>query len=382
MDNTTLLKHGYDLCALLRAALSGTAPAWEEMELSTVHRLAKMHLLSGISFMALEGTGAAQAMSPELCAAWQQEKDMAVRKYLLLNAELQQLQKALDEMGCWYLPLKGAVLAADYPKTGMRQMSDIDILFDEAYRKNVKELFLSRGYECEAYAKSNHDVYMKAPVYNFEMHVSLFGPAVPQAIGDYYRDIHRLLHPTSGMGRRFSDEDFYLYFLVHGYKHFSNSGNGLRFLLDVYVYLQKHSLDWDYVMAALQAMELTDFDTQIRTLADKLFGSAGTLTEEERELFLYCLRSGTYGLLKNSIENKIKATEADGKITLKAKVNYLLRRLFPDQQWFLIYKPFFAKWWILKPGFYIWRILRTVFRNSPKILYELQLILKLQPKEK
>ncbi len=369
MDNTAL-KNAFDLCALVRCALEGERPKWEEMDLQAVHKLAQRQTLTAISYMALEGTPAEKAVD----SAWKQERDMAVRKNLLLTAERQQILKELDGMGCWYLPLKGSILADMYPRLGMRQMADNDILFDATYRKEVKALFLRRGYTVEAYGKGNHDVYQKAPVYNYEMHVSLFGISVSEVIEKYYREIENRLLPENGMGRKLSDEDFYLYFLAHSNKHYSGSGNGLRFLMDCAVYLQKKTLDWAYVSAELQKLELTEFEALARSTAQKLFVTGQRLEEAEMEMFSFCVGSGTYGTQKKRIDNALRQIQPEGKIGCAARWKYLLRWIWPEQRWFQAYAPFFAKWRILKPFFVIWRCIRAAFLRRKFIAEEIRLI--------
>ena len=48
---------------------------------------------------------------------------------------------------------------------------------------------LSEGYEAEPVGKGNHDVYQKPPVYNFEMHRSLYGKGHDERWVEYYSDI-------------------------------------------------------------------------------------------------------------------------------------------------------------------------------------------------
>ncbi len=366
------MKNAWDLCELIRCALAGEMPRWEQMDLPAVHQLAKSQTLTAISYMALEGTAAAAQLDP----AWKQERDMAVRKNLLLTAERQQILREMDALGCWYLPLKGSVLAGLYPKLGMRQMADNDILFDPAYRKKVKEIFLNLGYECEVYGKSNHDVYLKAPVYNFEMHVALFDAYVFEKGEEYFRDVAQRLLQDGKMGRKFTDEDFYLYFLAHGHKHFSGGGNGLRFLADCYVYLKERKLDWDYLAAELEKLRLTAFEALVRNMAQKLFGTGEALTEEEQKAFAYCISSGTYGTFANRISNQLREIQPEGKIGAAAKLKYMLRRLWPDMAWFREFAPFFAKWWILQPFFVVWRLFKGPITNGKNILRELRTISK------
>ena len=87
------------------------------------------------------------------------------------------------------MPLKGAVLKDLYPKHDMRQMADNDILFDVTCQKEIRDYFVSHGYEVISYAKGNHDVYEKPPVYNFEMHTALFGAGHNEVWAKYYENV-------------------------------------------------------------------------------------------------------------------------------------------------------------------------------------------------
>lgn len=79
----------------------------------------------------------------------------------------------MDAEHIWYMPLKGAILKDLYPRQEMRQMADNNILFDTSCEAAVKDYFVKEGYEVISYAKGNHDVYEKEPVYNFEMHMEI-----------------------------------------------------------------------------------------------------------------------------------------------------------------------------------------------------------------
>ena len=135
-----------------------------------------------------------------------------------------------------------------YPKYGMREMSDHDILFDASRAEDVRTMMERLGFRAEHFGTGNHDCYYKKPVLNFEMHRALFGPDHDEKLYAYYKDTkNRLI--GDGWEKHFSPEDFYPYMTAHEYKHYSVSGTGLRSLLDTYVYLKKEQLDMDYVTA-------------------------------------------------------------------------------------------------------------------------------------
>ena len=95
----------------------------------------------------------------------------------------------MDENEIAYLPLKGIILQDVYPKLGMRQMVDNDILIDINKRHLVREYMVENGYTVDGYGKDMHDCYIKSPIFNFEMHVYLAIESVNAVFYNYYLDI-------------------------------------------------------------------------------------------------------------------------------------------------------------------------------------------------
>lgn len=166
------------LIYLMACSLQGTKPEealLANIDMEALLRLAKAHSVSAMVCMALEQTDAFQHAAETTRLKWLDCKNKAVRKNMLLDAERHRLEKEFAEHGIWYMPLKGSILKDWYPKFGMREMADNDILFDATRRQQVRDIFVNRGYSIESYNKSsNHDAYEKQPIYNFEMHVALF----------------------------------------------------------------------------------------------------------------------------------------------------------------------------------------------------------------
>lgn len=151
-------------------------------------RMSAKHFIDALTGMTLKQAGVA------LPKYWEERMVKAVRKVLLFDEERKKLCAWMDREHIWYLPLKGIVLKEYYPSIGMRQMSDNDILFDADAWERVEKHMCSEGYETESVGKGNHDVYQKPPVYNFEMHRSLYGRGNDERWVEYYSDIkNRLL---------------------------------------------------------------------------------------------------------------------------------------------------------------------------------------------
>mgnify|MGYP004698915831 FL=1 len=329
---------------------------------------------------------------------WEERMVKAVRKVLLFDVERKKLCAWMDRERIWYLPLKGIILKEYYPSIGMRQMSDNDILFDADAWERVEKHMLSEGYETESVGNGNHDVYQKAPVYNFEMHRSLYGKGHDERWVEYYSDIKDCLIPDRAddrcYGYHMSDEDFYIYITSHAYKHYSGSGTGLRTLLDFYAYLnaKEDSLDFDYIRTACKKLGIDDFEQHNRILCRKVFAPQQTynqdsfeqsLSADELEMLQYYLSSGVYGTFERMVANRMeKQTKADGKKNL-SKLNYYRHRVFPGMELYENY-PLLVKHRFLIPAYWFYRIVRMLFSRERRdyMLREVKAVERVAAQEK
>ena len=380
MDKTTQA-----LLYLMRCALQNEKPEpIDGLDYDALYKLSASHSVVAMTAMALEsGNLLTESYAGKECIQkWKDAKIKAIRKNILLDAEREQILQHFEAQGVWYMPLKGSILKDMYPKMGMRQMADNDILFDPAYQHQLKAFMENRGYEATSFALGNHDVYEKPPVYNFEFHTSLFNEYLYEEWANYYGNIKPRLKKDEGnsFGHHFRDEDFYVYFLCHGYKHYSNSGTGIRFLADAYVFLRekKNSMEWDYITGELKLLKIHDFEAATRDLAEKLFGTGEyALIENEERTLGYIIGSGTYGTMENRVNQELeKIQKSEGPATVWTKIRYTWNRLFPDKEFMKAYKPFLREHEWAIPFFRIYRIIRGVIVRRKQIQKELNLVSK------
>lgn len=337
MDET-LWAVGMDALYLAGCALHGETPVLpEDYDYAPLFRFCQHHTVTAIVAMALDTLWQTHPAKEAQMHLWRQARDHAIRKNLLLNTERKAILAHLEAIGCWYMPLKGSVLQQDYPKFGMRQMTDNDILIDPAKRETIHDFLIARGYTTGFYLQNEVDTYQKPPVYNFEMHTTLFSKAEGEELARYYRDIRTRAVPDSQWGHHLSDEDFYIYMLAHAYKHWSNGGVGIRNLLDVHVFLGKHGdMDLDYVNQELDKLGISDFEALCRTLCRELLtGDArqAQLTPAQSRALATFFTSGTFGTREQKLAKKIRRLQkSDGKITFGAKLRFTLGRLFMPRE--------------------------------------------------
>ena len=237
MEKAEYRRSAEDMIALTACALNGTVPdraLTERLNLPQLFEVCQAHNLTACAAYALESAGVKSS-------DFSQAKEKAIRKNILLDAERIKILHALEEAQIWYMPLKGAILKDWYPKLGMRQMTDNDILCDSTKRAKIRDIMYGMGFTCEEYGKGKDDAYKKPPVYNMEMHAELFMITQDKRLYDYYADVKSRLLPdeNSSYGYHFTREDFYLYMIAHEYKHYTYSGTGVRFLADTYVFFKK-----------------------------------------------------------------------------------------------------------------------------------------------
>ena len=329
------------------------------MDLEDLFTAAQKHMLTAVTAAGLESAGVKND-------AFVQAKAKAIRRSVLTEADRAQVEARLEENGIWYMPLKGAVLKNDYPALGLRQMSDIDILIDADRADDVRQIMESLGFRTTHVDAGAQDVYVKPPVSHFEMHRALFGPAHRKKLRDYYAGVKDRLVREEGkdFSYRFTPEDFYIYLIVHEYKHYAAGGTGLRSLLDTYVYLKKHGdgLDRDCLGKELGKLGLTDFEAESRQLAFHLFDGE-ELTAAERDMLAYIVDSGTYGTMENIVKHQVAR---------RGRLGYLFRRVFlPYREMCPLY-PVLKKAPILLPFCWIVRWVRAVATKRSLVAFQLK----------
>ncbi len=372
-------KAAYDMIYLVSCAIDHIPPSQKRIKNLRLHDLfevCEQHNLTAITAYALEEAGRKDA-------SFSMAKAREIRREILFTTEREQILSRMEQEHLWYLPLKGIILKEYYPKLGMRQMCDNDILISPSHRKAVNQIMLERGYDFEHYSGGHDDCYKKPPIYNFEMHFSLFDQIDSPELFQYYSNIKKQLikENEKNYALRFRDEDFYLYMICHEYKHFRHSGTGVRSLLDTYIYLKQkeESLNWDELDQKTKQLSLYEYEHMNRNLAKKLF-SRQKLSKEEKKLLDYYIFSGTYGNIVNQLENKLKSYE-EKKGSVKGTLQYIRDRLLKPMDQVKLSYPFFYRHKFLLPVLcvYRWGKGLTIKRNI--VLAEAKTLIRMKQKK-
>ncbi|MCR5208197.1 MAG: nucleotidyltransferase family protein [Eubacterium sp.] len=349
-------------------------PAAEGVDFSFLLTLAKKHQVYNIIFPLISETDGIDA---QLKQEFRNYSLSELKRMLVMNDERERIFSALSEKGIRFMPLKGLILKAYYPKESMRQMSDNDILYDAENRDAVARIMKENGYKPTATGE-NSDDYHKPPFSTFEFHRTLFFEE-----HDFCPRFDNLWENASPdddnpclyhMGLN----DVYIYNVCHMYKHYSTAGCGIRFLADNYLFLKKESgrLDYEYISSRLSEYGIADFERETRKLAFKLFDGE-ELTENDEKLLEVFINFGIFG------SGKIKLTrelEGMGGSLESAKKQYLLKRLFPPVKKMKADYRVLEKRPYLLPVYYIYRLFKGA-ANPEKTLGEVKDIRNIKNEE-
>ena len=363
MTQTTTTKTASDLIYLLSCTVNKAAPDRDrcaQMDEEALFELAGRQHLSACAAYSLQ-------KAIPLPMHWLESQAMAVRRMVLFNDAREKILSRMDEEGIRYLPLKGILLKDYYPDPSVREMSDNDILCDPDRMEDVREIMLDLGFSCPRFGKRIHDTYKKPPI-SFEMHRELFAAYEVPVIAAYYRTIDQKMIPDGdhSSGYHLCDEDCYLYNLCHMYKHYIQSGTGLRSLLDVYVFFQRkgEGLDRAYLGEELKKLGLTEFEEEVLTLAEKLFSSPDAADVSPQELTYY-VESGCYGKHSNKVINKLD--RQGGKLV---RLRYAGKRLFPDKDYLRSYYPVVYRHRALYPLLILYRPIKGLTKKRKRLIKE------------
>ena len=372
---------------ILKCAVCGVPfQTTEEVDLQALWTFAHAHSITATITPALTEAGLLTDLEEQ--QRWTEELHKNYRKTMMFDVEREAVFRILSENGIWYAPLKGIMINHLYPLYGLREFADNDILIDASLRNKTVPLMESLGYTLDRRSMEVHYTFSKQPLLEFELHHTLFvEKANYKNFYNYFRNIQErlVLQGNDRYAYQLTDNDSYLYFLAHAYKHYIEAGTGLKTLADVYLCLQKLPLDRGYIAAEVKKLGITDFVDTIESLSQKVFGgkdafSYASLTEDEREMLDDLIEMGSYGRYDKSLEARFQEyAAANGKMS---RLGYYRSRLIPGMEEYKNRYPFIYRHKALHPVFYFSRMLRTFAVRRKSVLKEIKAVRKHTLQEK
>ena len=262
------------------------------------------------------------------------------------NTEIQKICKAFEAKGIDFCCLKGAILQNLYPQKGMRVMGDADILIRIEQYEQIKPIMLSLGYT-EGIESDHELIWNKAGALHVELHKRLI-PSYNKDYNAYYLDSWNRIK-----NHEMSPEDLFIYLLTHFAKHYRDTGAGVKYITDLYLF-EKHypNLNRTYLEQELSLLKLSDFYRNLSEMIGVWFEGKES-TKMSDFLTDRILSHGVWGTKENStLSQGLKYRKANTSAR-KAKMIALLFppyammcKRYPTLQTVPVLLPFFwiSRW--------------------------------------
>lgn len=283
---------------------------------------------------------------------------------VLQDYEGSQILRAFNEAGLDCIALKGWEMRKLYPEITMRQMADLDILVRDYDYKTLKNIMTKLGYVvAEPESSWMHDSFSKGNV-TVELHKRLTDDS-----GEIQRWEKEMWNRTTHAGNdkhilRMSDEDCFIYHLIHMHKHFLDGSLGLRRIVDTWLITHTHpGMDSDYINCILEKMGLALFRKRMETLGRGVMGE--TAIDKNCEILLaVAFQYGINGSLKSYQLGRIMAVPGDN--LKERKIRALFCSLLAPYKRMSVLYPMLKKWPILLPWFWIVRCVEKLEPENMK----------------
>ncbi len=297
----------------------------EEISWEQVYAFCKKHYLCAMLHNVV-----AKELEGEVKVNWQRSYNKALSLDLQQLLAYEEILSFAKDNNLYVVPLKGLRIKELYPHTHMRTMSDLDILFEIKDYALWQDYFKENGYEqeIEAHEGEAHHVFTLGDVH-VEFHQRLMGEELDWE--GYFNDIWGVIEKKDGIAT-YPISDEYIFLLMHFYKHYYESGSGLRYIIDFYLYEKKYKdqFDYDYILNQLKKLDIlclqlgeraiTSFFENVQRQIERFMLLDDIVIDKDGE---YIINSGVYGNLSQRINNGIKR---------KGRRAYFWSRIFPPKK--------------------------------------------------
>ena len=263
---------------------------------------------------------------------------------------LEQIKRVLEDSCIHYAPLKGAILKKDYPQPHFRFMSDLDFYIKPEDRAAIREAIKSIGGKYKG-TESGDEQFLFLNQFGIEFHGRLLYRKIKTDIENYpnwsFVDEEK---------NQLTEEGYALNLIGHAVHDLAGSGPGIRYILDLWIYRNKHQPqpDWEAVDKQLKRDNIYDAAHNLLNLSECLFG-CGEESLLMIEMADYVLKGGLHGDYKRGL-----ASQAAGK-------NAVSKQLFRNRTEFENRYPWLKKYPFLLPVAWVMRVVQSLKKHRKVI---------------
>ena len=277
------------------------------------------------------------------------------------------LKQAFAQNGIEYMPIKGVLVKRLYSEPSLRFMSDVDILIHKDDYEKIVKILEELGYYFRFESDPEY-VWTKKGVLNLELHKSLVA-SMHEDFYSYLGEGWQMANKKDDFEFYLKDEDEFIYLFCHFTKHYRFCGIGVKYIIDLWLYLKNRKLDTLYIEKEFDKLGILEFYRNILKVINAWFAD-GEIDEKSEFISDFIIKSGVYGTHENEIASLVLQKNNIGKITAKEKL--LIIRMFPPLRTMKLHYKYLNKAVFLLPFAWVCRGFRVLFKKRKNILMHIK----------
>lgn len=339
-----------------------TIPDGYHFDIGRVFSLAKIHNVLPMVYDAA-------AKSAENVSFFRNEVVMSVGHQMIKNNAFRFLYNNIKTSGIDIIVVKGPVCSSCYNNPDYRLSSDFDIVVKKSQKESLERYLCENDFQKkgESFYNPVNGLYIEVSTELGEGNNDLKNIADDAFEGFFDRIILVDGYSTLDI------TDHFVYLIYHAYKHFIESGFGIRQIIDILLFAKKYKLDIDIDLALemLKKAGAYTFACNVFCLIESVFDFCFDLFDFKADESILCLdgfaedvlSAGVFG--KSSEDRLHSATLVTAAVSGEEKSG-LIKTAFPS------YKVMKARYSVLKylpvllPVIWLFRLIQYIFKVISK----------------
>ena len=355
------------IITLVKSAITGQSYDFpKEFDLNELLAVAKKHNIASMLYYGANNCGISQKENVM--------QQLFVMTCMYISAsqrqifELRKIYSAFEENQIEYMPLKGTLLKALYPKAEMRVMGDADILIHTSELEKINGLMEKAGFTY--LGVSDHEIKWSKKGLYVELHSCL----IPSYNKDYYAYFGDgwCLAKKNGDSYKYemSTEDNFVYLFTHFAKHYRDAGIGIKHIVDLWIYILKNpNINKKYIKVELKKLQLDEFYENIMDTLAVWFEDEPSNPKTDF-ITRFILNSGAFGKEEVQVlSDALKTSKTVGNAK-RVRISKYFHLVFLPYKSMKVKYPVLNKVPVLLPIMWVYRIFDTLFNKKERIKYQ------------